>query len=218
MAELLQIFIPGILADNAPNTPLGQFRDTPEAWHNQARLFMQDRGVVKPGNAMAFAYYSSALGGPLHDDEAALRLANILMDQDEGPVEPAVEFDLTGHSNGVKIILRMLALFPVMRVRNLFLIAGAVPDDCDENGLNTAIERDQITGRVYCFVSPLDEALGLGAMMGYGQLGKVGPHNVSHALQAQLQTVVRPFRHNEWVGKEFSWTMDFVAKPHDEHS
>lgn len=189
MNDAFMYFVCGILSS----------ANNPREWSNQAQVWVQDRGYCKlPGG---FTYFDSVAGAPLNDDSQADDIAVDFADAlDEGQSINAV-----GHSNGCRILLHVLKRHPRIRIDVLQLIAAADNPDCDANGLNDAVARGQV-GKVVFYVSPIDEVLGL-PVIGYGTLGKVGPHNMSDALKAITAIIEEPMKHSEWVSEKFEQTM-----------
>lgn len=107
---------------------------------------------------------------------------------------------LVGHSNGCAIIADLLKNYPEINVSQIHLIAGAVEDSFEKNGLNKAVERKQV-GEIFLYCSDQDKALKWARMThwvnwidnrwGYGDLGKVGPSDCTD--QAKSLSRIRWF-------------------------
>lgn len=146
-------------------------------------------------------------------------------------VGPTTEVVLVGHSNGAAVVCAMLDCIKPYRIAEVHLIAGAVDEDCDHNGLNAAVARGQL-GRVVCYCSEVDEALKWAGVsqklfgwtrnlnrrwskfpaLGYGYLGLVGPKKMSLETQRATTEVWRPFAHSQWFSvNHFDGVMEYVT-------
>jgi pimeloyl-ACP methyl ester carboxylesterase len=139
---------------------------------------------------------------------------------------------LVGHSNGAAVVCAMLAEIPERRIEEVHLIAGAVDEDYEHNGLNAAVKRGQV-GRIVVYCSEVDEALkwagvsqkvlgwtrnvnrrwGWFPALGYQTLGLRGPKNMSFEAERATLQVWRPFAHSAWFHVNFFDTlmMDYIT-------
>jgi pimeloyl-ACP methyl ester carboxylesterase len=174
------------------------------SWDYQAQAWLFNHGC---GVAAGFHYFADVLGGLLSRDHFADMVASDLLQAQQSGLGP---IDVAAHSNGCAIVLRALLKEPRVKVRNLHLIAAAVDANCALNGLNTLAESRQV-GKGVLYVSPDDEALQVGPLVGYGDLGRRGPVNLRPMLAGIVDRVDRDCRHCDWVAKFFEQTMQRIA-------
>lgn len=181
------------------------------AWTDRAvTWFHAEASVVV--QAEKFEYYASALTRRLWQQRHARELA-ALIDAYRGR-----RIHLVGHSNGCDIIVRALAL-STTRIATVHLIAAACDEDFDRNGLNVALDCEQVA-EVHAYTSPDDGVLRYAAApsralfgwlgLGYGLLGLVGPRNVRRPERAPQWD--RPgYGHSTWFADEnFAATLNTV--------
>ena len=190
--------IPGIL------TPLEDAR----TWDYQAQGWLWKNSF---GISAGFNYAAGVVGGILSRQEFGHTVRSDLTHA----MQAFETIVCVGHSNGCGILLDALCPVdppPTPFITELHLIAAAVDNDCEKNGLNQPARRGQV-GSVFLYVSSADEILGL-PVVSYGDLGKVGPSNVCPEL-AKILTIVDPpaadCGHCDWVTKYFDWTMQRIA-------
>lgn len=186
--------IPGILTDF----------ENPKTWDYQAQLWLRENGY---GEAAGFNYQAGVLGGLASRKKYGGMVSSDLRDANASGFTPII---VVGHSNGCGIIAEGLSDHPDVFVDEIHLIAAAIDHDCDTNHLNAIAKRGQVK-RVVLYVSPNDNALGVGPLLGYGNLGKVGPVNVSPELAGILVRVDGDCDHNDWVGRDFEKTMQHIG-------
>ena len=168
--------------------------DSAGTWTKLATKWMREHGYCDlPGS---YDYFAAVFGGLLRDDEAAAIIAKDFIDA----IAADKKITAVGHSNGCRILMHTLKLFPKLRIENLHLIAAWDDADCNANGLNEAVARGQL-GKVIFYVSAVDNILA------NGKLGKAGPHAMSDMLKAITGIVSEPMMHSEWVHEKFEWMM-----------
>lgn len=186
-------FVPGIL------TRL----ENPRTWDYQAQLWVHDKGY---GVGAGFNYSDGVIGATLALSKQARTVAMDLYSAREAGMEPVIA---VAHSNGCRMVLDALSKY-LIHADELHLLAPAADCDCRKNGLNEIAERGQVK-RVVLYASPADEVLGGSGAVGFGELGKLGPTNLSPKLAGMLSEVHRICRHGDWVGKDFEETMNSVV-------
>lgn len=195
MMARFNYIVPGIL------TPVGN----PGDWDYRAQLWLYSRGY---GLSAGLNYYDDVLGGVIaRNSQAAMVASDLRAAASKAFLSPIVA---VGHSNGCYILVDALKANADLRIDELHLIAAAVPSDCDASALNAIAQSGRIK-KLVLYVSPVDEALGIGALMGYGDLGKVGPVNSSPWLQAMTRIVRDNRLHSDWVYKYFDETMQAIV-------
>lgn len=174
MSKRVIIFVVGIMADLNANT---------EWARRYASKFESDTQSGVP-----FLYSSDPIGGAIWLEAQAAEMARLIKRYNHMGIRP----DVVTHSHGAAIILRALSLSDVL-ISSLRMVAAAVKDDCELNGLNAAAVRTfgedvQISEKITLLISPMDTVLAtFGGMPGYGDLGLVGPNNYSGPLNRILR-------------------------------
>jgi hypothetical protein len=177
--------------------------DDPRMWDYQAQLWMHEHGQ---GLAAGFNYYTDIIGGVLARETFARMVASDLL----AAQKAGLSIRVICHSNGAGIICDALTGFPNLILDELHLIAAAIEDNCDKNGLNLAATEKQV-GRIVGYVSSRDEVLGLGPLISYGDFGKIGPTNLSPALAGIYSQLNRECGHSDWVYRDFESTMEAIC-------
>lgn len=196
MSDLFIYAIPGIF----------ESPDDPNSWNNRAQAWFVENGYCKEGNAAGYSYGADVPGSLRNDDDIAATVAKDL----HSAMDLGREIIIIGHSNGARIIFHALRNDPTLKVKRIVLIAAADHADCDDNGLNNAAADGQIE-QLQLYVSPDDEALGIGNLLGYGTLGKTGPANPSPTLVSITVLTGRHCKHSDWVTVYFAETMGAAA-------
>lgn len=93
-------------------------------------------------------------------------------------IKPGDELVVVAHSRGCLLALEALKAFPNLGAFRLHLLNAAAAADCEENGLNLLVNRGQAR-EVFVWTSQNDEALKVAPWVGMGQLGLVGPQNMT---------------------------------------
>ena len=113
-------------------------------------------------------------------------------------------FEVVGvaHSNGAIIATEAIRQSPAIW-HSLHLIAPACASDCgaEGNGLNEAMERGRL-GRAFIYTGDRDFVLRtiapLGSFLGYGNLGYVGPQNMSTLARKSIDIIRTANDHNSY--------------------
>lgn len=184
-------------------------------WNYRAERWVEDR---TPDRADTYAYkvktFTRWLKQGEHIDKAAACLT--------GRSHAKDDLILVGHSNGCAIAAGVLAKYPQIGVTELHLIAAAVDDSYDTNGLNECVARGQV-GTIYLYCSTADEALKwarkthwihwLNSRWGYGSLGLTGPSAMTE--ESRKRTTVywhENFNHSTYFDAgNFDNTMRSIA-------
>ena len=120
------------------------------------------------------------------------------------------QITLVGHSNGCNVILNALRVVDV-ELKALHLFSAACEEDFEKNGLNAMAGN---IGRVFVHMAGNDFAMKLagslfGRLIGYNDLGKVGPKNPLIMPEINLEN---SFGHSDWFKEEnFERTMELIA-------
>lgn len=194
--ELLFIFWPGI----------NQFPNDSRLWEAWASYWYTKKGLK---NGFGY-YFCTAIMRRFHQSRRINHFCDVFRELTPGPSVPAVR--IACHSNGTDIVLKGLAKMGWPFVDQLHLISGACESDFDKNGLNEALRRGSV-GKVVVYIAGQDKALAfadtwLGRMIGYGNLGKVGPQNADPGFGPDRLNVIRQtmFGHSDWFN-DCNWDM-----------
>jgi pimeloyl-ACP methyl ester carboxylesterase len=168
------IYIPGIL----------QRPDGPDDWADAAVAWTQNHARAL---ADRYEYCSPALFRSWGQAKRCKELRRLV------EMYRGCRINLVGHSNGCELACRMLRECGDISVDGLHLIAGACDASFEANGLNAALIDGRV-GTVHTYGSPNDEVLNKWARwsrwaakwigLGYGELGLVGPKEVSPLAMA----------------------------------
>jgi pimeloyl-ACP methyl ester carboxylesterase len=170
------IFIPGIRHES----------EGIDGWPDQAVLYVHTHTKHR---AEKYEYSCKALTRWLGQSRRIEDVARLIWNYRDFDVSVAA------HSNGCAIAIAALQKFPQAQIDTLHLFAAAADPDWERNGLNEAIE-DGRCERVYCYCSEGDRVLKLAGFttwlrrlgLGYGQLGLIGPQNVSKVGETATYT------------------------------
>ena len=183
-------------------------------WNYRAERWIEDE---TDGTADCYAYSVKATTRWLKQDHHVQQCAAVLT----GRRRPNDSLIIGAHSNGCEIARRVVVDKGVP-VSELHLIAAAVDDDFEKNGINRAVA-DGLIGRLFVYVSKSDRALKtakrwhwvrfLSPKFGYGALGLLGPKNVSPETARRMDVLDHPgFDHGTYFdGANFDNTMRSIA-------
>jgi len=179
MKELCRVFIPGIWNNN---------------WAEHAALLTKQAGHT--------AMVIDPISGFLANWFVKYRVTEIKRKLVE--LSRAYTVDTFTHSQGcMRALVAMQNCSAI--VRTMHLIAAACPEDCRTNGINDLLhEEPDRLGNVVIYVSPVDETLRkadswIGQMLGFNDLGRVGPKWILKDVAPRVRVVRRNFGHSEWL-------------------
>lgn len=126
---------------------------------------------------------------------------------------------LVAHSNGCDMVLRLLMKRSLI-FDHIHLIAGACESDFKKNGLNDALQLDQVK-KLSIYWSPNDSALKKARLssillswigLGYGYLGLTGAKNLNQSQSHKVNSIEKAWDHSDWFKPEnFENTMKLVV-------
>ncbi len=197
------LIVPGIL----------QRPDGNDDWADLAVDWIEEH---TPHGAQAYEYRCPALFRFVSQPKRIKACSHVLR------TNPGHAWSAVGHSNGCRILLEMLNDCPDVRLESLHLIAPAATAHCGRNHLNEIVRRGQVRD-VFIYGSNNDRALLLGRWseivagwigLGYGDLGRHGPVNMTPEARAATQTLWRDeFGHSTWFSPaHFDDTMKLVTR------
>lgn len=156
--------------------------------------------------ASEFRYFVGALSRRLSQQRYARQLAAMI----EEWYDAGFSIVAVCHSNGADLLSRAVQLTEA-HIEAAHLIAAACDADMTQTGYLEAVQAGRI-GRVVCYVSRSDSALGIWAKlsrnvawlgMGYGTLGFEGPKGVPDTLKYRFPIVSRNYlEHGEWFDSQ----------------
>lgn len=191
------------------------FPGSAKAWTDRGvtALLADDRVDVV---AEKFEYFGGALTRRFWQGRNADNLASLIRRY------AGRKIHLVGHSNGCDLIARALAI-TATEIASIHLIAGAVDEDFDRNGINEDLVCAQL-GKVFVYASSDDAVLRWLAVpsralfgwagLGYGALGLTGPEGVTESVGARVIVSTRPgFGHSTWFTAEhFAETLNAILR------
>jgi pimeloyl-ACP methyl ester carboxylesterase len=166
-----------------------------------------------PDKAGFYDYYTLAIDRWRTFGRHVKTMGEILLGHCKGPREVVA----VGHSNGAALLCAALEKFPEIKLTNLHLIAGAVDPRCDKNGLNEALETGRV-GFLHIWGSDNDCVLRMARnwrwLLGYGDMGRVGPMGLSaDAARCTLRVWNNKFDHSTWFEPmHFEDTMQRIVR------
>lgn len=197
------LFVPGVRTNTAD-----------DGWHDRAERWIE---ANTPSKAGVYEYETAATlrwwGQRRRVKELAERIGDLCRD--------GGEIVLVGHSNGCQLITEALShVFPA--VERVVMFAPAVDHDMARNGWNGLLDEFAV-GRLAVYGSPDDAALKLAtwssrlfgwAGMGYGDLGRVGPTNLSPSVASRVAVDLRTGHgHSTWFRPDlFDATMGLITE------
>lgn len=199
MSGKLYLIVPGI--DESQN----DFQQ----WTNAARNWIVAN--CPDADAVTFNYNVSSFEALLGGDRDLASKLNLEVVEAQNSDKNVV---LIAHSNGNRVIVRMLEMFESLRMLEWHAIAAWCSSDCRKNGMNAGALSGALS-RVQIYVSPEDEILGLGAIEAgepEGCLGKVGAKLIGDALDEIMAVpVVREYAHCGWINDHLEETLRIVC-------
>lgn len=139
---------------------------------------------------------------------------------------PTERVHLIGHSNGCDLILRALRALRQVDgmtvVHTLHLYSGATDPDFRSNGLNDALEQnDLFEVHIYCShddwvlkrLAPVSRGLGHWVGLGFDNLGYVGPRGVLPSVEDDVTVhLADGFGHGTWFDEAFDITAGYLIR------
>lgn len=171
------------------------------AWTDVATTELISQGIATE----KFEYWAMPMTRRLMQHVRAQRLAEMIKHH----YQRGAFVVAWGHSNGCDLILRALRMG--CRLHSVHLMAPAVEEDMEANGLNHAIYT-MMLGRAYIYTGgkdwPMKLAHWTGKLLkplglGYGTMGLTGPINTEPMLEAHVDHMHVPdYGHGTWFHPE----------------
>lgn len=194
MTRRLYILLPGIRTD-------------PADWRNWAPRMATEINLRCPhAKAEEFRYFACAITPKGKQDERARYVVDLALRFFSRGYSVVV----VAHSNGANIAVQAAQIAPAI-FEAFHLFAPACPADFEKNGLNRALGTAGIVGHCTIYTGTRDWVLQwmarAGAVLGYGDLGFVGPKRVDWWVQDRVTVVPSGHGHGDWFeGANFEST------------
>jgi pimeloyl-ACP methyl ester carboxylesterase len=193
----VKILIPGIRTKT----------DDPQNW---APLLADDIMQRSPCRATEYRYFSGPLTRRIKMRRHVLDLSALIRRYSIN----GYDVDIIAHSNGTILALRA-AIDSGCTIRRMDLIASAAKRDCTQNGINTLARAGRLSHLVL-YVSPNDRILQWGRLLtaplnpfnlGYHDLGRRGPKNMSVEANSRTVVIRRRHSHSGWLREPETWAL-----------